>query len=151
MPQKKDPNRVGGPDGITWEEHVKNVERYLDYQDPPTLLRRRLASRMMQTGFARLSDAEQTYYAMNQFLNSMFNVVEDHLEDEKYLRKAIARGFREFGLDCHAIEYEILCEKFDEGRLDVEDPECVAPFVKVLHELDTTLEQYAVDQGLHLG
>jgi len=143
--------KVGGPGGITWQQYVEEIERYLAYEDPPTLLSQRLHNKVEQAGLNSLSGVERTFYAMNQFLDSLCSDIEEHLAKESNLRPAIADGFRILGLECDGIEYSILCEKFDNGDPKADYTKHLAQFMDSYEELSSILEEYAEDKGLYPG
>ena len=147
----KNNKKVGGSSGITWQQYVKDIERYLAFEDPPTLLRLRLHKKVEQFGFNSLSGAERTFYAMNQFLDGLGSDVEEHLTEERHLRPAIVDGFAILALDCDGIEYNILCERFDRGDPKADYRKHVEQFMDTYEELTSILEEYAVEKGLYLS
>jgi hypothetical protein len=143
--------KVGGPGGITWQQYVEDIERYLAFEDPPTLLRRRLHKKIEQVGFNSLSGAERTFYAMDQFLDSLGSDIEEHLTKECHLRSAIVDGFEILALECDGIEYNILCEKFDRGDPKADYTKHLLRFMDSIEDLTSILEEYAVEKGLYLS
>jgi hypothetical protein len=147
----KSNRKVGGPEGITWQQYVEEIERYLAFEDPPTLLRQRLHEKVEQVGFNSLSAAERSFYAINQFLDSLGINIEEHLTKERHLRPAIVDGFGILALECEGIEYNILCESFDRGDLKADYTKHLAKFMGSYEELTSILEEYAEEKGLYLS
>lgn len=142
---------MGGPGGITWQQYVEDIERYLAFEDPPTLLRQRLHQKVAQVGFGSLSGAERTFYAMNQFLDSLGSHIEEHLTKERHLRPAIVDGFGILALECDGIAYNILCERFDRGDPKADYTKHLAQFMDSYEELTSILEEYAEEKGLYFN
>ncbi|MDA0272888.1 MAG: hypothetical protein O3C68_06510 [Proteobacteria bacterium] len=143
--------KVGGPWGITWRQYVEDIERYLAFEDPPKLLRQRLYKKVEQVGFNSLSAAARTFYAMDQFLDSLGSNIEEHLTKERHLRPAIVDGFGILTLECDGIEYSILCESFDRGDPKADYTKHLAQFMDSYEELTSILEEYAEEKGLYLS
>jgi len=101
----------GGESGSSFEEHIRPADQYLDHEDSPTLLRRRLDRHVREKGFDSLTESQQHYYVLNLLLDSLFDCsMETHVRDWR-IRVAVSLALSAFGYDELKEEYMYLCDQ----------------------------------------
>jgi len=135
-----------------FEKHIRQVEQYLAYEDPETILYHRLEEQVMNKGVISLTKAEQVYYALNVYLDVGFNglLVEHVNEGNPDLHSVIARSLNMLGFDDLEDEYKKQCNQIDAGVTFSEEQEWafLDLFSDSYTDLEIAVDQYARDQEL---
>ncbi len=143
----------------SFNAHIKEVEDFLNYNDPPTLLLRALEQRVTQSGLDDLERAEQVFYAINTLTLHTFN---DALLE--FIRTAPAELVAFVPTALTEISFAELIEPFERARskaagVDAQHSDTVdhaqdvgdaveTPFDLVHIELHAAVDHYAAVHGL---